>query len=72
MFFKNGLRKTPWWIELETDDAMISINHTGKPFVGTEFEKDMWVEALQDQCRVQGVDLKEVHVWPLAWAEVAS
>ena len=65
-----GFTRTPWWIEAETADDMITIASTSKDvFVGTEFERDILCEKITEKLRLSGyAGPIEFHCWPLAWA----
>ena len=71
MLILKGTKTIPWWIELETEDNMIALHHMGRPYIDTEAGKDLYVEQLVHQAKIQGIDLKAIHVWPLAWGEVS-
>jgi hypothetical protein len=58
--------RTDWWIILELKDGtMHDLTWAGKPFKGTVFQKDCYVEQLAEQAMLQGLPVKEIHVWPI-------
>ncbi len=58
--------KRDWWIMLETNDGVMhDINWAGKPFIGTQFQVDMYAEQLAEQAMMQGLPLKEIHLFPI-------
>lgn len=58
--------RSDWWVILETKDGeMHDINYAGKPFVGTQFQVDMYAEQLAEQAMTQGLPLKEIHIFPI-------
>lgn len=72
MLILKGFSKQPWWIELETDDTLISLYHTQRPYIDTERGKDLFVEQLAEQAMRQGLAVKAIHCWPLAWGELTA
>lgn len=61
----------PWGILLDFEDAnqIIEKYPVGMPFIGSEREKDDMVDQLILDYQRKGLQLKQVHVIPLAWAE---
>lgn len=58
--------KTDWWIMLETTDGnLYDKHHCGKPFSGTQFQVDCYAEQLAEQAMIQGLPLKEIHIFPI-------
>lgn len=74
MHIFKGFHRHPWWVEAETEHGMITIASTSKnPFVGTEWEKDLLCEKIQEKLRLSGyAGPLKFHVWPLAWAELRA
>lgn len=58
--------RSDFWIMLETKDGSLhDIHHAGNPFIGTQFQVDMYAEKLAEQAIVQGLPLKEIHIFPI-------
>lgn len=63
-------QRNDYWIWLvTTDDTIYDIHWPGKPFIGTEWQKDMYVEQLAEQAIVKGLPLKEINVCPILRAK---
>lgn len=55
-----------WWIWLELKDgSTYDIHWPGRPFVGTELQKDIYVEHLAEQSMIQGLPVREINVCPI-------
>ena len=58
--------KTDWWIMLELENGELhDLHHAGKPFVGTQWQVDMYADHLAEQALLQGLPLKEINIIPI-------
>jgi hypothetical protein len=73
MLLLKGLTKSPWWIAIETENGWYDLFHTGNPFIDSEAGKDLMVESIIEQWQKSPMrpPIKMVHVWPLAFGELA-
>jgi len=65
MLAVSNLYKRPFYIMAETPEKMIDVHTRYNPFIGTEYQANVYTEALITQFKIQGVPITAMHVYPL-------
>ena len=51
-------------LELQNGN-LVDLHHAGKPFIGTQWQVDMYADHLAEQALLQGLPLKEINIFPI-------